>query len=78
MIYVREDAGENEGRCPFLNPENHCCRIYEKRPEICKLFGSPGQKHPLLHCHNLGQGDPRESEKKIDEVLNRITGGERC
>ena len=42
--------------CPFLerNALGICsCKIYDKRPEVCRLFGSG--KHPYLVCpHNKG------------------------
>lgn len=35
--------------CGFLT-KDHKCAIYEKRPEVCQLFGEPGATHPMLIC----------------------------
>jgi Fe-S-cluster containining protein len=39
--------------CPFLGKDEagkSFCRIYDLRPEICRLFGSNPERHPLLKC----------------------------
>lgn len=35
--------------CGFLTADYRCA-IYDHRPEICRIFGAPGQKHPCLKC----------------------------
>ena len=43
----------NKLTCPFLERSvlGICsCRIYEKRPEVCRLFGNGS--HPMLVCPN--------------------------
>lgn len=43
----------NKLNCPFLekNAFGVCsCKIYDKRPEVCRLFGNG--KHPNLICPN--------------------------
>lgn len=40
-------------RCPFLGFDDMglaFCKIYENRPEVCRLFGKG--KHPFLRCPN--------------------------
>lgn len=45
------------GRCPFLTEKN-TCNIYDKRPKICKEFGSGHFNHPYLVCPILeGKAD---------------------
>jgi len=41
--------------CPFLGKNeagNHYCKIYNIRPEICRLFGSYGHLSEELKCPN--------------------------
>lgn len=49
-------------RCPFLEFDSKgsaSCSIYEKRPEICRLFGKG--EHPALIC-------PQNSERELLNV----------
>lgn len=52
--------------CPFLKFEGMftSCLIYEKRPEICRLFGKGG--HPYLICpNNLIMADSPQLKKEV-------------
>ena len=49
-------------RCPFLAYDEKglaYCKIYEHRPEICRLFGKGG--HPFLTCPNNPLVTPDEN-----------------
>lgn len=42
-------------RCPFLEIGSNGkskCAIYNNRPEVCRLFGTNPENHPLLKCPN--------------------------
>lgn len=41
--------------CPFRDNDNHCCRIYEVRPEICKQFICNSEKRAKHNRKLLGQ-----------------------
>jgi Fe-S-cluster containining protein len=45
-------AGEVDIPCPFLGRDKGqaFCRIYDKRPEVCRLFGANTEKHRYLQC----------------------------
>jgi Fe-S-cluster containining protein len=45
-------AGEADITCPFLGRDKGqaFCRIYNKRPEVCRLFGVNTEKHRYLQC----------------------------
>jgi Fe-S-cluster containining protein len=46
-------SGEADITCPFLGKdkdEKTFCKIYDKRPEICRLFGVNVEKHRRLQC----------------------------
>jgi Fe-S-cluster containining protein len=45
-------AGEVNIICPFLgkDKEQAFCKIYDKRPEVCRLFGMNTEKHRYLQC----------------------------
>lgn len=48
-------------RCPFLAYDENdlaYCKIYEHRPEICRLFGKGG--HPFLTCPNNPLVSPKD------------------
>jgi Fe-S-cluster containining protein len=44
--------GDVDITCPFLgrDKEQAFCRIYDKRPEVCRLFGANTEKHRYLQC----------------------------
>lgn len=49
--------------CPFLEKDENglcSCKIYDKRPEVCRLFGSG--LHPYLVC-------PNNKEKPAEKLL---------
>jgi hypothetical protein len=37
-----------DGSCVFLDLETYACRVYDDRPEVCRLFGTA--PHVLLEC----------------------------
>jgi Fe-S-cluster containining protein len=45
-------SGEVDITCPFLgrDKEQTFCRIYDKWPEVCRLFGVNTEKHRYLQC----------------------------
>jgi Fe-S-cluster containining protein len=46
-------TGEVDITCAFLGKdkeEKAFCRIYDKRPEVCRLFGVNTEKHRYLQC----------------------------
>jgi len=52
--------------CPFLGMDNegkHFCRVYELRPEVCRLFGVHPEQSPRLVCprqkNKAKEGDKR-------------------
>jgi hypothetical protein len=63
-------------KCPYLNEEN-ACTIYDKRPEVCKLFGS--EKDIKLTCpyqDKDGRIRSRQERRMIERAgekdMNRI------
>jgi Fe-S-cluster containining protein len=44
--------GEVDITCPFMGMDKQqaFCRIYDKRPEVCRLFGVNTEKHRYLQC----------------------------
>ena len=46
-------AVDSSGVCGFLTCE-YTCAIYDERPEICRRFGEPNEKHPFLKCPHGG------------------------
>ena len=56
-------------QCPFLGFDEDglsFCKIYEHRPEICRLFGKGG--HPFLTCPNNPLVTPEDNDesKKVE------------
>ena len=50
--------------CPYLNSENRC-DIYEQRPIICRLYGTPKRANSGLACkRGLLPGNPLTEEKE--------------
>jgi Fe-S-cluster containining protein len=50
-----EKLGVSLVDCPFLGKDidgKSLCRIYEQRPEICRLFGARADLSPCLKCPN--------------------------
>jgi Fe-S-cluster containining protein len=48
-----EQLRDRDLPCPFLGREKDgkaCCRIYDLRPQICRIFGSKPEHHPTLKC----------------------------
>lgn len=43
-------ATDENFRCVFLTPEYRCA-IYDRRPQICRIFGTGD--HPLLQCRYI-------------------------
>ena len=43
-----------KGVCGFLD-KDYKCKIYDDRPEVCRLMGSEEKDHPLLKCSFLNQ-----------------------
>jgi Fe-S-cluster containining protein len=46
-------AGQVDVTCPFMGKdkdEKAFCRIYDARPEICRLFGVNAEQSRLLRC----------------------------
>ena len=58
------------GRCGFLNSENRCL-IYDNRPEICRIFGDPKSKHPMLQCSYL-RGNKKSDSFTVDEIMQLV------
>ena len=59
---------DKENRCGFLT-EDCKCAIYENRPEICRIFGNPGEKHPCLTCsYKRKKGKNKDTFRK-EEIL---------
>jgi Fe-S-cluster containining protein len=54
--------------CPFLERDTQGtsgCRIYKLRPQICRLFGSNAEQHPLLRCPHQEDTDAhQESDRR--------------
>jgi Fe-S-cluster containining protein len=52
---IADLAGAGKMDCPFLGRDKagKCyCRIYNLRPEICRLFGTNPGQNPRLKCPN--------------------------
>ena len=52
-------VGEHD--CPFLRLESRRCRIYSKRPGICRKFGD--ESHELMRCPHIEKSGKLRSEK---------------
>lgn len=53
-------------QCPFLAFDENglsYCKIYDKRPEICRLFGKGG--HPFLTCPNNPLVEPENNDDNL-------------
>jgi len=51
--------------CPFLGKDaegKHICRIYDLRPEVCKLFGVHPEQSPRLVCRRqkINEGEKND------------------
>ena len=57
--------------CGFLDDDKKC-KIYEDRPEICRLFGDRKHNIPILKCQYLGQIGTMEQENLMDNTISRL------
>lgn len=68
-----EVALETEGWvCAYLG-DDYRCTVYDKRPEVCKLFGS--EKHPALVCpyqDKDGRIRSRQERRNIERSENKM------
>jgi uncharacterized protein len=39
--------------CPFLNPENDACLVYDARPIRCRSYGFYAEREGVLGCHRI-------------------------
>ena len=63
----------DDGICVFLNRKTKLCAIYEKRPEVCKLYGMT--KHKDLQCAYFKRSGNRRSEgsqKQVQKHINKM------
>lgn len=59
---------DENGVCGFLT-DDYRCAIYDNRPEICRIFGEPEQKHPCLTCSYKRKGNPTKDTFTADEIV---------
>lgn len=53
-------------QCPFLAFDENglsYCKIYDKRPEVCRLFGKGS--HPFLRCPNNPLAEPENNDDNL-------------
>lgn len=60
--------------CVFLDRKTKLCVIYEKRPNVCKLYGMV--KHKDLQCAYFKRSGNRRSEasqKQVEKHIKKMT-----
>lgn len=57
--------------CGFLD-ENYKCKIYEDRPEVCRLMGAETFNHPLLKCSHLIELEIPKKEQQLVDTINKF------
>lgn len=60
-------CADDKGVCGFLTTDYRCA-IYDHRPEICRMFGELGQKHPCLQCSYKRKGNPKKDTFAVEEI----------
>jgi len=53
----------DEHDCPFLSRESRRCRIYSKRPFICRKFGDESDE--LMCCPHIEKNGKVRSQKLV-------------
>ena len=58
-----------DGICPFLTKKN-TCNIYDKRPWICRNFGS--SEEPILKCYILEGKEIKEQRNIMSDIIGAL------
>ena len=60
--------------CIFLNRETKLCSIYDKRPEVCKLYGVTKYKDLLCpYFKSNGKRRSEASQKQVERHIKKLT-----